>query len=77
MINEEDFEGVGLKKSTFQAKLPDDILSIYQDELKRQLPLIKKKTDGQQPLTAFELPISRYAQSVVDKLKKMANRYFT
>ena len=76
-VSAEDLEAVGLKKSTFQEKLPGDILAIYQDELSRYLPIKKVKKEEQPPKTAFDLPMSKYAQNVVQKLAGMAHRYFT
>lgn len=76
-VKEDDLENVSLKKSAFQTKLPDGVLSIYRDDLRRLSPIKKMRTNEPQQLTAFDLPSSRYAQSVVDKLKKMADRYFT
>ncbi|CAG2248358.1 ANPRA [Mytilus edulis] len=57
-VSAEDLEAVGLKKSTFQEKLPGDILAIYQDELSRYLPIKKVKKEEQPPKTAFDLPMS-------------------
>ncbi|XP_076080270.1 uncharacterized protein LOC143050786 [Mytilus galloprovincialis] len=76
-VSAEDLEAVGLKKSTFQEKLPGDILAIYQDELSRYLPIKKVKKEEQPPKTAFDLPMSKYAQNVLQKLAGMAHRYFT
>ncbi|CAG2219593.1 unnamed protein product [Mytilus edulis] len=44
-INEDDLAAIALKKSSFQEKLPDTVLSVYKRQMYRNLPTKRKQTE--------------------------------
>ncbi|XP_071178407.1 uncharacterized protein [Mytilus edulis] len=76
-VDEEDLTAIALKKSSFQGKLPDTVLSVYKHQLYRNLPSKRKQTE-QPPRTTLGVRIlkSNYARSVLERLESLDSRFF-
>ncbi|CAC5418711.1 unnamed protein product [Mytilus coruscus] len=66
-VDEEDLTAIALKKSSFQEKLPDTVLSVYKHQLYRPLPRKRKQTE-QPPRTTLGVRLlkSKYAKSLLE-----------
>ncbi|XP_063397760.1 uncharacterized protein LOC134682093 [Mytilus trossulus] len=76
-VDEKDLTAIALKKSSFQEKLPDTVLSAYKHQLFRILPTKRKQTD-QPPRTTMGVRVlkSNYARSVLERLESLDSRFF-
>ncbi|XP_052082785.1 uncharacterized protein LOC127720298 [Mytilus californianus] len=76
-VDEEDLTVIALKKSSFQEKLPDTVLSVYKHQLYRPLPKKRKQTE-QPPRTTLGVRVlkSKYAKSLLERLESLDSRFF-
>ncbi|XP_076105872.1 uncharacterized protein LOC143074207 [Mytilus galloprovincialis] len=76
-VDEDDLTAIALKKSSFQKKLPDTVLSVYKHKLYRNLPTKRKHTE-QPPRTTMSVRVlkSKYARSLLERLESLDSRFF-
>ncbi|OPL21144.1 hypothetical protein AM593_05912, partial [Mytilus galloprovincialis] len=76
-VDEGDLTAIALKKSSFQEKLPDTVLSVYKHKLYRNLPM-KRKQIEQPPRTTMGVRVlkSKYAKSLLERLESLDERFF-
>ncbi|CAG2250648.1 unnamed protein product [Mytilus edulis] len=75
---ENEFEDIRFEKSGFQERLPDEILSIYQSELKS--PLLKNESEKENQNvkgTAYHLWNSEHTRRMKERLDALDEKYWT
>ncbi|CAC5396322.1 unnamed protein product [Mytilus coruscus] len=75
---ENEFEAIRFEKSGFQEKLPDEILSIYQSELMRPLPMNDSEKECLNVKgTAYHLWNSAHTRRMKERLDTLEEKYWT